>query len=289
MSAWGKGKQNTMSTPNKKHPHILAALYDQPWAMSEPWLETLCGIVEERSKASIEEFKAAAAAVDEADSKSRLQMIGKAAVIPVNGPIFPKANLFTAISGAISSQEVSDMLREAADLKPAAIVMLYDSPGGAVVGGVEVANQIFEMRGNIPLIAMVEGTGASLAYMWASQCDQVCLTAASIVGSVSVVSKVSSNDRAMRNVGIDSVTISSGALKNAGDPSTLAFAAQYQSLLSRLNTYHDMFVESVARARPGMDMAKVATGDIWIGSKAVAAGLADRVTTLDALLSDINS
>jgi signal peptide peptidase SppA len=280
-----------MKTQTKQHPHVLAAIYDQPWAITESWLETICGIVEERSKASVEEFRAAMAKQDDAE-ESRLQMVGAAAVIPVMGPIFPKANLMTALSGATSSQEVSDMLDEAAaNVATRCIVMHIDSPGGAVVGGVEVADKIWQMQQNgIPIVAMIEGVGASLAYLWASQCSEVRVTQASIVGSVSIVSRVSSNERSMRNAGIDSITINSGALKNAGDPSTLAFAAQYQSLLSRVNTYHDMIVGSVQRARGGkMDMAKVATGDIWIGQKAVGAGLADSVSTMDALLNDINS
>lgn len=268
---------------NKKFPHVLAAVYGTPWAITDAWLETIAGIVEERSRASIEDFKAAMKDDVEPD-KSPLTWEGKIAIVPVTGPIFPRANLMTMLSGATSSASVAAMLDEAEAKEAEGLILHVDSPGGAISGGFEVANQIAAM--SIPTVAMVEGTAASLAYLWASQCDMVCISQASVVGSVSVVMRMASDDRAQRNEGRDITTIKSGNLKQAGDPSTLAFAGQYQSLLGQLNTYHDMFVAAVGTARPKMDMAKVATGDIWIGQKAVAAGLADRICTLADVLND---
>lgn len=269
----------------KKYPHILSALYETPWAITETWLATICGIVEKRSEMSIAEFKAAMKNQDEEDEDgSKLDWSGRVAIIPVTGPIFPKSNLMTALSGATSSAEVSDMIDEATDKNAIGAIFRFDSPGGAVSGGFEVANKIAEME--IPTYAVVEGAAASLAYLWASQCDAICISQASVVGSVSVVMRMSSSDRAMKNEGVDIVTIKSGTLKQAGDPSNLAFANQYASLLSQLDTYHQMFTSMVGTARPKMDMSKVETGDVWIGSKAVAAGLADRIGTMRDVLND---
>ena len=273
--------------PHKKHPHILAALYGQPWAITDDWLTTICGIVEKRSEAPIEEFKAAMKPMEDDSADSPMQMAGDVAIIPVMGPIFPRANLFTAMSGATSSAGVSDMIDEATAKEAKGVVFHFDSPGGAISGGFEVGNKIASMT--VPTFACIEGTCASLAYLWAAQCDRVCVSQASVVGSVSVVMRMMSSDRAARNEGMDITTIKSGTLKQAGDPSTLAFAGQYQSLLTQLNTYHDMFVAAVSTARPKMDMSKVATGDIWIGQKAVAAGLADRVCTLADCLAEFEA
>jgi signal peptide peptidase SppA len=274
-----------MKTEGKQFPHILSAVYSTPWAITEPWLKTIAGIVEDRSKASIQEFSAA---VNDANGKkeSKLQVTDGVAIIPVMGPIFPRANLMTRLSGATSSAEVSGLIDDALEQDVAGIIFNIDSPGGSVSGGFEVANKIAGLP--IPSVAMIEGTGASLAYLWASQCDQVCVSQASIVGSVSVVMQMASDERAAKNEGIDIVTIKSGTLKQAGDPASLAFAGQYQSLLGQLDTYHQMFVSMVGTARPKMDMTKVGTGDIWIGAKAVAAGLADRVCTLNDVLMDFS-
>ena len=278
----------SLSSPvqSKKHSHILAAIYGTPWAITEPWLETIVGIVEDRARMSIEDLKAAMMD-DEDGDESPLQMVGNIAIIPVAGPIFPKANLFTQISGATSSQGVSAMIDEAMDKRPDAIVFNIDSPGGAIPGGFEVANKISSLP--IPTVAMIEGTGASLAYLWAAQCDMVYCTQASVVGSVSVVMRMASNDRAMKNEGTDIVTLKSGTLKQAGDPASLAFAGQYQSLLSQLSTYHDMFTGSVASKRGAkMDMNKVSTGDVWIGSRAKDAGLVDGISMLQGVIDDLS-
>lgn len=268
----------------KKFPKILSAVYGQPWAITEPWLDTIAGIVEAHVSGNAPAFVAKSKKDQEADDdESPLQMIGSTAIIPVNGPIIPKANWMSQLSGATSSQEVSELIDLAVSKQARQIIFHIDSPGGAVTGGFEVANKIASL--SIPTVAMIEGMGASLAYLWAAQCDEVCISMASIVGSVSVVMRMASDDRAMRNEGVDFVTIKSGNLKQAGDPASLAFAGQYQSLLSQLDTYHQMFVSMVGTARPEMDMAKVSTGDIWIGQKAVAAGLADRICSIDDVLS----
>lgn len=269
---------------SKKFPNVLAAVYGTPWAITESWLETIASIVEDRSKGSIQDFKAM---MDESeDEQSPLQMVGRVAVIPVMGPIIPRSNFFSNMSGATSSAGVSDMIDEAMDKKPDAIVFQIDSPGGAIPGGFEVANKIAAVP--VPTIAMIEGMGASLAYLWAAQCDMVYCSQASVVGSVSVIMRMASSDRAMKNDGVDVVTMKSGALKNAGDPSTLSSSAQYQSLLTQLNTYHDMFTAAVSTKRSAkMDVSKIASGDVWIGSKAVAAGLADGISTMQNVIDDL--
>ena len=63
------------------------------------------------------------------------------AVVPIFGPIFPRANMMTEMSGATSA----DMLKRDISLSLAnpsvhAIMMLVDSPGGAVSGVSAVAD-----------------------------------------------------------------------------------------------------------------------------------------------------
>lgn len=276
-----------MKTKEKKYDHVLGAIYGTPWAITEPWLENIARIVEDRSNPAIEQFKALKSSDDD-ENESLLEMVGSVAIIPVMGPIFPRANLMTALSGATSSQSVSAMIDEAMDKGAKAVIFNIDSPGGAIPGGFEVANKIATL--SIPTCAMIEGTGASLAYLWASQCDMVCCTQASMVGSVAVVMRMTSNDRAMKNAGTDVVTMKSGTLKQSGDPAALAFSGQYQSLLSQLQTYHDMFVSAIASKRAAkMDVSKIANGDVWIGSKAMTAGLVDGIATLDSVVNKFSS
>jgi serine protease SohB len=52
----------------------------------------------------------------------------------------------------------------------------------------------------------------------------------------------------------------------------------------KLDATHEAFKAHVAQCRPGVDIAKVANGDVWLGSEALALGLVDQLTTGDELL-----
>jgi serine protease SohB len=47
---------------------------------------------------------------------------------------------------------------------------------------------------------------------------------------------------------------------------------------------HDLFKQFVAAQRPGLDLARVATGQYWYGSQALELGLVDRLGTSDDYL-----
>ena len=49
-----------------------------------------------------------------------------------------------------------------------------------------------------------------------------------------------------------------------------------------LEETHALFLISVSANRPGLDIAKVATGEIWYGRKAIDVGLVDELQTSDA-------
>ncbi len=77
------------------------------------------------------------------------------AIIPVVGPLFRYANLFTAISGA-SSYEIlaKDFMAALDNPEITGIVMDIDSPGGEVNGCAEFASMIFEARGKSQSLPM---------------------------------------------------------------------------------------------------------------------------------------
>jgi serine protease SohB len=52
----------------------------------------------------------------------------------------------------------------------------------------------------------------------------------------------------------------------------------------KLDATHEAFKAHVQQCRPNVDIAKVANGDVWLGSEALALGLVDQLTTGDELL-----
>ena len=104
----------------------------------------------------------------------RSYLNGETAVIPITGPIFPRANLMTENSGATSISMLQNDLGVAMASKEArSIMLLIDSPGGAVSGIGEFGQQVAASVRRKPLVAHISGTGASAAYWIASQASSI--------------------------------------------------------------------------------------------------------------------
>src|SRR5690606_4035038 len=100
------------------------------------------------------------------------------AIVPVVGPIFRYANLFTEISGATSTQVLATDIRAALDdpnIK--AIILNIDSPGGIASGINELAEMIYEGRARKRIVAYGGGTVASAAYWIASAANEIVIDA----------------------------------------------------------------------------------------------------------------
>lgn len=264
-------------------PHIRKAIYSQPWAITEGWLESICEIFESNCAGGPVNFKA--------DLHNGLnpeepeyQVVNGIAILPIMGPIFPRANLMTQLSGATSLDVLGRRIDDAAE-NPLVetILFLIDSPGGSVMGLSEMATKIYDLRDSgIGTIAFAEGTAASAAYMLGSQAEIFLATEGSVVGSIGTIARIDSADRAMKNQGIDSIVLRSGELKAAGNgPLT---PNQENSLRKVLNTYFEMFKAAVIRGRPSISIDEVATGEVWIGQQAVSMGLVDEISTLQNAL-----
>jgi capsid assembly protease len=88
---------------------------------------------------------------------------GTTAIIPIEGVIGKKMNLFADISGGTSSQLVEkDFQTALADPSVKSILLVIDSPGGQVDGTENLANVIHAARGKgKPIVALGDGLMAS--------------------------------------------------------------------------------------------------------------------------------
>ena len=270
---------------NKELPHLRKAIYGQPWAITDTWLDAICDIFEANvSGANPKAFEAAAH--DLFDDEGRdYQVVDGVAIIPVMGPIFPRANILTKMSGATSLDVFTRRLDDAINDDGAMAVMIHiDSPGGSVMGLAEAATKVFNARGGKPIVSLAEGTAASAAYMIGSQADYFYATEGSVIGSIGTIARIDSQDRAMKNAGVDSVIFRSSELKAAGNgPMT---PRQEDSMRKMLQTFFAMFKDAVLRGREGIDIEAVATGEVWIGSEAVDLNLIDGIMTFDDVIRE---
>lgn len=254
---------------------------DEPWAITSSALTTILDIAA-RQNAPPEAV--AAKLGRELQNSYRLEMRDGMAVLPVVGPLFRYANLFTQVSGASSYELLAKDFTQAVenpDVK--AIVLNIDSPGGEVNGCAEFADMIHEARGVKPIIAYASGDAASGAYWIAAAADEIVVSKTSALGSIGVVGVYRGNK------GEDAVeVVSSQSPYKRLDPDTDDGRARLQK---RIDAMADVFVDAIAKYR-GVASSHVqnhyGSGDVFIGDAAVKQGLADRIGSFEKLLSELS-
>jgi protease IV len=187
------------------------------------------------------------------------------------------------ISGVILSPEAIDgQLRKFGDDPSVkAIILHINSPGGGAAASQEIYHEVLRVRQekHKKIIASVESVGASGAYYIASGCDKIYANEASLVGSIGVIIEWTNYGDLLRWAKLKNVTITSGELKDAGDPSrdlTPKEQAYFQSLVDNMFI---QFVHDVASGRHTTEdkIKPLATGQVWTGQQALPLGLIDKI------------
>jgi len=258
----------------------------EPWAITETALQTILDIASRENEAP--EAVAAKLGKELQNTHSVTERDG-VAVIPVTGPLFRYANLFTMISGATSYEILAqDFMAALESPDITGIILDIDSPGGEVNGCAELANMIFDARGRKPIIAYASGDAASGAYWIASAADEVVASETSGLGSIGVVG-VYRKPKEEKNGPQTIEIVSSQSPHKRLDPETDTGRAKLQV---RIDAMAEVFVNTLARNRgidPPQVIERFGGGDILIGAHAVNAGLADRIGSLEKLIAELSS
>src|SRR5688572_16198742 len=140
---------------------ILDFYASKAWAIQENSLQEMYGIyqaaLQRRSDGvDFDPESVAAKTGTRLDNTRSVEVRDGVAIIPVTGPIFRRANLFTEISGATSIQVLAKDFDQALENpRVKSILFEINSPGGEVDGTSEFADHIFHARGHKPLVAYV--------------------------------------------------------------------------------------------------------------------------------------
>jgi signal peptide peptidase SppA len=269
-------------------------ILNSPWAITPDKLLEIRAIYAARMRGDIPDSIEARLGRPMKNEREPYTIEGSTAIIPIEGVLGKKMNLFMDISGGTSMQAIEkDFQAAMADPAVKSIILSIDSPGGQVDGVENLANAIFAARGKKPIVALGDGTLASAAYWIASSADQVYASDNSAkIGSIGVVATHEDYSRAEENAGVKVTEITAGKYKRVAsshEPLTTDGRASIQSMV---DTIYSTFVDSVARNR-GVDSQRVldsmADGKIFLGKQAVNAGLVDGVATQASLVKMLNS
>jgi signal peptide peptidase SppA len=226
------------------------------------------------------------------NSRNGSYVIDQVAVIPMIGVIGKRMNLFTEISGGVSTEMIAKDFEQAVnDPSIKGIVLHIDSPGGTVDGTKQLADMIAGYRGTKPVLACADGCMCSAAYWIGSAADAINIADLTTdVGSIGVVAAHVDVSGWEEKNGIKTTEITAGKYKRA--------ISQYQPLTDEgramiqadLDQIYGLFVDAVAgqRGRSVEDVLNtMAEGRVFLGQKAVEAGLVDGVATLAETITQV--
>jgi len=165
------------------------------------------------------------------------------------------------------------------------VVLKIESPGGTVTGYGLAAAEIMRLTGRkVKVTACVDQVAASGGYLMACAADRIVAAPFALVGSIGVVAQVPNLHRLLKRNDIDYEEITAGEYKRSVSVLGEITPQGREHFRGKLDATHEAFKRFVGERRPGLDIAKVGDGDVWLASEALGLGLVDALATSDEFL-----
>jgi protease IV len=199
---------------------------------------------------------------------------GRVAIVRLYGPI----------SGGARSAELVETIRQLGrEKRVPAVVLDIDSPGGSADASDYLYLALRRLADKKPLIAHVRGAGASGAYLAAMAARRIVVAPSAIVGSIGVISAGPRLPALLDRLGVRVEEHRAGRLKGMGAPWRDETDEERTREQELVDAYYDRFVDRVTAGRKlaRERVLELATGEVWLGSRAVELGLADAIGDID--------
>jgi capsid assembly protease len=223
-----------------------------------------------------------------AEGQPPYRLVDGVATIPIRGALVNRDSWLTRAFGITTYQGIAAALRQAAaDPLVRRIVLDTDSPGGEAAGAMETADLVAEAAKRKPVVAFVNSLAASAAYWIASGASEIVAMPSATLGSIGVVWLHLDHSAAFAAAGVKPTLLHAGAQKIDGVETHPLDPKAKARIQAQLDDVYNLFTASVGKHRPrlGAPGAKATEAAIFIGEKAVAAGLADRTAASPAPLA----
>jgi serine protease SohB len=165
------------------------------------------------------------------------------------------------------------------------LLVRVESPGGMVHSYGLAASQLQRIRdAGVPLTIAVDKVAASGGYMMACVANRIVAAPFAVIGSIGVMAQLPNFHRLLKKHDIDFELFTAGEYKRTVTMFGENTDKGRGKFLQELEETHELFKDYVSANRPGLDIARVATGEIWYGQKALEVGLVDELQTSDAFV-----
>ena len=273
-----------------KNLRIAELLFNRPLMISESKMNVILHALGPRFNLDMNNLPGVAMAPISDQERARLgyAVANGKAVIGVYGPLLHRVmasdypsggpTTYSDIRNAFDQAMIDDAVNE--------LFMVYDTPGGEVHGVFDLADHIFQARGQKPITAVINESAYSAGYLLASSADRIIIPRTGGAGSIGVIATHADFSRAEDAAGITVTHVFAGAHKADFSPHQPLGDEALASLQGMVNDTYEMFCETVARNRKMTVKAVKATeAAIYEGKKAVSAGLADEVQAADKAMA----
>jgi signal peptide peptidase SppA len=218
---------------------------------------------------------------------------GDVAVLSISGSMVSKESFWNRYVGLVSYQEVRNAAIVAAEAGCLGLLLDIDTNGGSAEGIGELSDFLSEFDRNVMPIYTYTGTKMLSAGYWVG-CVGRKIFSSSMAnsGSIGVVSAHISYARMLKEQGIDVTMFRQGEFKALGSPYETLDDKAKADIEARMKNFYEPFLSHVSVHRgiaiPTL-IETAAEGRVFMGAKALSAGLVDDITTFDKAVSAVMS
>lgn len=219
--------------------------------------------------------------------KNYIPFLNKPPVVPVirlSGTIASGRN-------SLNDAGLAPLIEKAFKMKPAAVALVINSPGGSPVQSSLIAARVRRLAAEkgVKVHAFVEDVAASGGYWLACAGDEIWVDPSSIVGSIGVIFASFGFPELMARQGVERRVVTAGKSKSFADPFLPQKAEDVERLKALQAPIHAAFIDHVNARRAGrLADADLFNADIWVGQAAVDMGLVDGIAHLVPKMKELH-
>jgi protease-4 len=172
-----------------------------------------------------------------------------------------------------------ELLEEIEKSGAKAVLVVIDSPGGTVTGSEQLFKALRKLNEKKTVVAVVEGSAASGAYIAAMGTERIFAPRSAIIGSIGVIFQYPNFHQLLQKIGVDVESIKSSPLKaspNGLEPTSPEAKAAVASLVA--DSYG--WFKDLVRERRVLDaamLARVSDGRVFTAAQALPLKLIDEI------------
>lgn len=188
------------------------------------------------------------------------------------------------IQGSMKFLDQMRELRKNKNIK--ALIVRIDSPGGAVGASQEIFQELKKQKEKMPVVISMGNLAASGGLYISLGGSHIFALPGTLTGSMGVLTTITNFSKLLDKAYIDPITLKSGELKDAGNPTEPVDPKQMKYLQEMINVTFAQFKKDVQTERSlKPEVIKLLEdGRVLTGNQSVELGLADEIGTfLDAV------